>query len=37
MTDHSDFDYQDIVGNAKAVLDTRNAAKNIKSDKITLL
>ncbi|HOE90867.1 MAG TPA: UDP binding domain-containing protein, partial [Candidatus Cloacimonadota bacterium] len=37
MTDHSDFNYEEIVGKAKIVLDTRNAAKNVKSDKIVLL
>jgi len=29
-TDHSDYDYQFIVDNAKLVIDTRNATKNIK-------
>jgi UDP-N-acetyl-D-glucosamine dehydrogenase len=28
-TDHSDYDYNMIVENAKVVLDTRNAAKNV--------
>jgi UDP-N-acetyl-D-glucosamine dehydrogenase len=29
-TDHSDFDYERIVANAKVVIDTRNATKNVK-------
>jgi UDP-N-acetyl-D-glucosamine dehydrogenase len=38
-TDHSDFDYDAIVANAKVVIDTRNATKNVKSgrEKIVLL
>ena len=29
-TDHTDYDYQFIVDNAKLVIDTRNATKNVK-------
>jgi UDP-N-acetyl-D-glucosamine dehydrogenase len=38
-TDHSDFDYDAIVANAKIVIDTRNATKNVKAgrEKICLL
>jgi UDP-N-acetyl-D-glucosamine dehydrogenase len=38
-TDHTDFDYDAIVANAKVVIDTRNATKNVKQgrDKIVLL
>ena len=32
-TDHSDFDYDMIVKNSRVVIDTRNACKNVKSDK----
>ena len=34
LTDHSVYDYEDIVKNAKQVVDTRNACGNIESDKI---
>jgi UDP-N-acetyl-D-glucosamine dehydrogenase len=34
MTDHSDYDYQAIVNESQLVVDTRNATKGIKSDKI---
>jgi len=34
LTDHSVYDYENIVKNAKQVVDTRNACGNIKSDKI---
>jgi UDP-N-acetyl-D-glucosamine dehydrogenase len=34
VTDHSDYDYPRIVGEAQLVVDTRNATKGIKSDKI---
>jgi UDP-N-acetyl-D-glucosamine dehydrogenase len=34
VTDHSDYDYKKIVNEAKLVVDTRNATKGIKSDKI---
>src|ERR1700677_2388747 len=34
MTDHSDYDYNAIVSQAKLVVDSRNATKGIKSDKI---
>jgi UDP-N-acetyl-D-glucosamine dehydrogenase len=30
VTDHSDYDYQWIVDNARLIVDTRNAAKNVK-------
>jgi len=33
LTDHSDYNYQWIVDKAKVVVDTRNATKNIKSDR----
>ena len=34
VTDHSDYDYKKIVSEAKLVVDTRNATKGIKSEKI---
>src|SRR5271154_490570 len=34
MTDHSDYDYNAIVNQSLLVVDTRNATKGIKSDKI---
>ena len=34
MTDHSDYDYQDIVSKSKLVVDSRNATKGIQSAKI---
>lgn len=36
VTDHSDIDYQEVLGKAKIVIDTRNALKQkgVKSDKI---
>ncbi len=34
VTDHSDYDYQDIVAKSKLVVDSRNATKGIKSPKI---
>jgi UDP-N-acetyl-D-glucosamine dehydrogenase len=34
VTDHSDYDYSDIVAKAQLVVDTRNATKGIKSPKI---
>jgi UDP-N-acetyl-D-glucosamine dehydrogenase len=34
MTDHSDYDYNAIVNQSKLVVDSRNATKGIKSDKI---
>src|SRR5437588_6650808 len=34
ITDHSDYDYRKIVQDAKLVVDSRNATKGIKSDKI---
>ncbi len=37
MTDHSVFNYEDIINQSNHVLDTRNATKLIKSDKVTLL
>jgi len=33
LTDHSDYNYQWIVDKAKVVVDTRNATKNIKSNR----
>jgi UDP-N-acetyl-D-glucosamine dehydrogenase len=34
MTDHSDYDYNAIVSQSQLVVDSRNATKGIKSDKI---
>jgi UDP-N-acetyl-D-glucosamine dehydrogenase len=34
VTDHSSYDYKDIVKRAQLVVDTRNATKGIQSDKI---
>jgi UDP-N-acetyl-D-glucosamine dehydrogenase len=34
VTDHSDYDFQRIVGEAKLVVDTRNATRGIESPKI---
>jgi UDP-N-acetyl-D-glucosamine dehydrogenase len=34
MTDHSDYDYKDIVRQAQLVVDSRNATKGIQSEKI---
>src|SRR5271170_5755651 len=34
MTDHSEYDYKDIVSKSRLVVDTRNATKGIKSEKI---
>jgi UDP-N-acetyl-D-glucosamine dehydrogenase len=34
VTDHSDYDYKKIVAESKLVVDTRNATKEIKSEKI---
>jgi UDP-N-acetyl-D-glucosamine dehydrogenase len=34
VTNHSSYDYQDIVNRAQLVIDTRNATKGIRSDKI---
>ena len=34
VTDHSQYDFADIVSRAKLVVDTRNATKNINSEKI---
>ncbi len=34
LTDHSNYDYKDIVERSKIVLDTRNACGKIESDKI---
>ncbi len=34
VTDHSDYDYEDIVKRSKLVVDSRNATKGIKSSKI---
>jgi UDP-N-acetyl-D-glucosamine dehydrogenase len=34
VTDHSDYDYRRIVGEAQLVVDTRNATKGIESSKI---
>ncbi len=37
VTDHSAFNYPDLVKDAKLIVDTRNALKGIKSDKIVRL
>ena len=37
VTDHSDFDYRGLLGSAKLIVDTRNAMKAFKSDKIVRL
>ena len=34
VTDHSDYDYKNIVAEAKLVVDTRNATKGITSEKV---
>src|SRR5579871_6402299 len=34
MTDHSDYDYEDIVSHSQLVVDSRNATKGIQSGKI---
>jgi len=34
VTDHSDYDYKKIVGEAQLVVDTRNATKGIESPKV---
>lgn len=34
MTDHTDYDYKDIVKQAQLVVDSRNATKGIQSEKI---
>ncbi|HTR23437.1 MAG TPA: nucleotide sugar dehydrogenase [Terriglobales bacterium] len=34
VTDHTDYDYKKIVNDAKLVVDTRNATRGIKNDKI---
>jgi UDP-N-acetyl-D-glucosamine dehydrogenase len=34
MTDHSEYDYQDIVKQSQLVVDSRNATKGIRSEKI---
>ncbi|MGC2772305.1 MAG: UDP binding domain-containing protein, partial [Candidatus Sulfotelmatobacter sp.] len=34
VTDHSDYDYKKIVGEAQLVVDTRNATKGIDSHKV---
>ena len=37
VTDHTSFDYAQVVRDAKLIVDTRNALKNFKSDKIVRL
>ncbi len=34
VTDHSDYDYQDIVNRAQLVVDSRNATRSLVSDKV---
>ncbi len=37
VTDHSDFDYKTLIDQASLIVDTRNALKRFKSDKIVRL
>ena len=37
ITDHAAFDYKSLVRDAALIVDTRNALKNIQSDKIVRL
>jgi UDP-N-acetyl-D-glucosamine dehydrogenase len=37
ITNHSAFDYQDIVAKSRLVVDTRNACKGIRSPKVVRL
>ncbi|HKD86224.1 MAG TPA: nucleotide sugar dehydrogenase [Terriglobales bacterium] len=37
VTDHSDFDYRGLLNSAKLIVDTRNAMKGFKSEKIVRL
>jgi UDP-N-acetyl-D-glucosamine dehydrogenase len=37
LTNHSDFDYDAVVGRSKLIVDTRNALKGYESDKIVRL
>ena len=37
VTDHSDFDYRGLLGSSKLIVDTRNAMKAFKSEKIVRL
>ena len=37
VTDHSAFDYKALVARASLIVDTRNALKGFKSDKIVRL
>ena len=37
ITDHKDFDYDGLLGSAQLIVDTRNALKGRKSDKIVRL
>jgi len=37
VTDHSAFDYKELVARANLIVDTRNALKGFKSDKIVRL
>ena len=34
VTDHSDIDYKKVLEDSKVIVDSRNAFRNIKSDKI---
>jgi UDP-N-acetyl-D-glucosamine dehydrogenase len=34
MTDHSDYDYEEIVNESQLIVDSRNATKGIESSKI---
>jgi UDP-N-acetyl-D-glucosamine dehydrogenase len=34
VTDHTDYDYKKIVSEAQLVVDSRNATRGIKNDKI---
>jgi UDP-N-acetyl-D-glucosamine dehydrogenase len=37
VTDHSAFDYRALVGRSRLIVDTRNALKGIRSEKIVRL
>ena len=37
ITDHSDLDYATVIEKSALIVDTRNALKKFKSDKIVLL
>jgi len=37
VTDHSNFDYEKLLASSKLIVDTRNAMKRLKSEKIVRL